>query len=284
MSEQKGTILLIGASGTGKTHYGGQLLIRLNEGGGSLKMKGMPENITPYEEAQRRLGQGLLSGHTSEGTYRESVFPVESQSGRRSNLIWPDYAGEQISLMVESRKVNRAWHQRVLESKGWILFIRLDNIRVYEDMLSRPIGHQGEAAKEGDRADYLWSSQAMYVELIQLLLMTKGVGTISRVANPALTVLLTCWDEVGEEGQQVDPAVVFREKMPLLADFLRATWQPNRLSIYGLSALGKSLRKDEPDPEYLERGPEAFGYVVLPNGAKDPDLTLPVSSLMEQVA
>jgi hypothetical protein len=284
MSDQKRTILLIGASGTGKTHYGGQLLIRLNEGEGSLKMKGMPENITPYEEAERRLGQGMLSGHTSEGTYRESIFPVESKNGRRSNLVWPDYAGEQVSQLVESRRVNKAWLQRLAESEGWILFIRLDNIRVYEDMLSRPVGQQGETAKEGDKLDFLWSSQAIYVELVQLLLLSKGVGTINRVTSPALTVLLTCWDELGEAGQQVDPAVVLREKMPLFADFLRATWHPDKLSVYGLSALGKSLKKDEPDPEYLERGPEAFGYVVLSNGAKDPDLTLPVSRLMEQVA
>ena len=283
MSEQNRTILLVGTSGTGKTHYGGQLLIRLNEGEGDLKMKGVPENVTPYEEAERKLGQGVLSGHTSEGTYRESVFPVESKNAKSSNLVWPDYAGEQISQMVELRRVNKSWLRRLLESEGWMLFIRLDNIRVYEDMLSRPTGQKGKTAKEGENLEFSWSSQAIYVELIQLLLFTKGVGTISRVTSPALTILLTCWDEMDEASHQVSPAVVLREKMPLFADFLRSTWHPDKLSIYGLSALGKSLKKDEPDPEYLEHGPEAFGYIVLPDGARDPDLTLPVSRLMEQV-
>ena len=284
MSGTAKSIMLIGESGTGKTHYGGQLLIRLNEGEGKLRMRGVPENVSPYEEAMTKLGQGVLAEHTPSDTYKESVFPIEAVSGLRTNLVWPDYAGEQISHMTELRRVNNAWRRRVTDSQGWILFIRLDRIREYEDLLSRPPGRLGETSQQEDRTDFKWSSQAVYVELLQLLLFTKGVGTVSRIKKPALTVILSCWDEMVETDESIAPADLLRKKMPLFADFLTAIWHPDYLSIFGLSALGKSLKRDEPDTEYLERGPESFGFVVLPDGERLPDLTLPVSNLMEQIA
>lgn len=284
MNGAEKSIMLVGESGTGKTHYGGQLLIRLNEGEGKLRIQGAAKNISPYEEAMTKLGQGVLAEHTPSNTYKESIFPIESVSGFRTNLVWPDYAGEQISHMTEMRRINKAWRQRVTGSHGWILFIRLDRIREYEDLLSRPLGEINENSQQVDNPDFKWSSQAVYVELIQLLLFTKGVGTVSRIKKPALTVILSCWDEMVETEENVVPDNLLRDRMPLFADFLSATWHREFLSIFGLSALGKPLKKDEPDAEYLMRGPESFGFIVLPDGRRSPDLTLPVSNLMEQIA
>jgi hypothetical protein len=49
--------------------------------------------------------------------------------------------------------------------------------------------------------------------------------------------------------------------------------------VYGLSSLGKTLRKDEPDDDYLNSGPEQFGYIVMPDGSRTPDLTAPIADL-----
>ena len=48
----------------------------------------------------------------------------------------------------------------------------------------------------------------------------------------------------------------------------------------GLSALGRALSMEEADEEFAIRGPEDFGYVVLPDGKQSPDITLPIQRLM----
>jgi len=45
--------------------------------------------------------------------------------------------------------------------------------------------------------------------------------------------------------------------------------------------LGKALDEKEPDKDYLDGGPEDFGYIILPDGSQSSDLTLPVSKTME---
>jgi hypothetical protein len=60
---------------------------------------------------------------------------------------------------------------------------------------------------------------------------------------------------------------------------LEANWGPDNLSVWGLSSLGKALRKDAPDAEYVERGPEHFGYVIDEGGMRSPDLCAPVAWL-----
>lgn len=52
----------------------------------------------------------------------------------------------------------------------------------------------------------------------------------------------------------------------------------------GLSALEKALSKTESNEEYATRGPEEFGYVILPDGKKDKDITLPIQRLMAEPA
>ncbi|MGH7437388.1 MAG: hypothetical protein ACRENE_17050, partial [Polyangiaceae bacterium] len=86
----------------------------------------------------------------------------------------------------------------------------------------------------------------------------------------------SCWDELG---CQATPRVELATTLPLVAAFLEANWWPNALSVWGLSSLGKALPKDVPDAEYLERGPEHFGYVIDERGERSADLCAPVAWL-----
>jgi hypothetical protein len=64
----------------------------------------------------------------------------------------------------------------------------------------------------------------------------------------------------------------------MLWSFVRSNWvSPN---VLGLSALERALSKTDADQDYAIRGPEEFGYVVLPNGVKNTDITLPIQQLM----
>ena len=58
MNKKGNSILLIGESGVGKTHYGAQLLQRLMKGDGLLRMNGAATNLEPFEAALENLNEG----------------------------------------------------------------------------------------------------------------------------------------------------------------------------------------------------------------------------------
>ena len=93
--------------------------------------------------------------------------------------------------------------------------------------------------------------------------------------KPRLTILLSCWDEL--ETTEL-PAELLASRLPMLWSFVRSNWASP--TVIGLSALERALSKTDADLEYAIRGPEEFGYVVLPNGAKSTDITLPIQHLM----
>ncbi len=273
------TLLVIGGPDTGKTHFGAQLLARLNRQRGRLHMRSAPWNVVPFESTLLRLSQGMTAGHTPTEQYAEVTLPVADTAGGAIDLVWPDYGGEQIDNLLCYRQVPAGWRQRLLASDGWILFVRLQHVHIEQDLLSRPPGEAVPLATETAPQGFRWSDQARLVDLLQLLLFVKGVGTIDRLRSPALTVLLSCWDEITGLSADLAPAQLLAERMPMLSSFVETNWMHECLSVIGLSSLGKVLREDTPDEEYLDAGPEAFGYVVLPRGERSSDLTLPVAEL-----
>ena len=276
------SLLVIGGPNAGKTHYGGQLLGRLNHGRGVLRMHGAPVNISPFEEVLKALGQGKTAGHTAMDVYHEVMLPIAKTAGQRFELIFPDYNGEQVRGIMEERHISRDWQVRLRESNGWLLFIRLELLRAFDDVFTRPVSHVDEGSMNSSDGSK-WSDQAYFVELLQLLLFTKGIATLDPVKKPVLTVVLSCWDELKGLQKNATPIDLLAKRMPLFSEFVQATWDTAELCLVGLSALGKALKEDETDDEFKDSGPENFGYVILPDGKKSHDLTLPVALTMERM-
>jgi hypothetical protein len=264
---------LIGESGVGKTHYGAQLLKRLLKGDGELRMHGAATNLEPFEAALESLNEGVTAGHTATSTYVDSVWPIMDTKGRRAELVWPDYGGEQIKAMSTTRRFPAAWRARVISSPAWLFVVRLHQTRVGDDLFSKPLKELKSAAGEPREAHM--SDQARLIELLQMLVYVRGAIRPEPLRNPRLCVLLSCWDELGAEEP---PPEVLQKRLPLVADFIRSTWAEP--SVFGLSALGRRLKARGPDVEYASQGPEQFGYIVLPDGQRSPDLTLPIQALL----
>ena len=274
MSSTQRSILVLGESNVGKTHYGAQFLKRLIVGGCGLRMEGAATNLKPFETAMETLAEGMATGHTSATAYLESVWPIADASGRSASIIWPDYGGEQVRNLIAERRVSGPWRDRVLSATDWVLLIRLHAMRAADDVFSRPIAALGEAGVEG--VQHQPSDQARLVELLQILLHVAGLDRDAPRAAPSLSVLLTCWDELSVH--QDIPREVMREQLPMLLSFIDSTWcEP---AILGLSALERPLSQTDPDKEYSIRGPEQFGFVILPNGTRSDDITLPIERLL----
>ena len=295
--QRRVSALLIGASGTGKTHFGAQLLGRLNAGGGRLAMRGAADDLALFEEALRRLNQGLSASHTPAGQFREITLPlVDRKTGTALDLTWPDYAGEQVTQIVLHREVSEDWQRRARVADAWILVVRPQHMVTPEDAISRPVGdaarrsvspesYGAELPVTNEKLEAeSWSDQARLVELLQLLLSATHTGTRDRIQTPKLVVLLSCWDELegtkptrDAEGHLIQfnvmPDDLFATYAPLVANFISANWAANAHESYGLSSLGRSLRPDLADGDYADVGPEHFGYVVLEDGRVENDLT-----------
>ena len=196
-------------------------------------------------------------------------------------LIWPDYAGEQIRDVIRTRHVRDEWRSRIVHSDGWILILRIAHINASEDIFSRPLAAIHSSASP--KTDFRLSDQARMIELLQILLYTRRVGTLKRIAAPSLGILLSCWDEIGGLQSNARPADLLKERAPLLYEFVTANWPDEKRAVFGLSALEKPLREDSHDSEYVDRGPESFGYVVRNDGTHTSDLTLPISSLLASI-
>ena len=286
------SILLIGESNVGKTHYGAQFLKRLMVRECSLQMSGAPTNVEAFNNALDCLTEGKATAHTPSEAYLESVWPVTSDQGGKAELVWPDYGGEQVSSLVAQRKIPVKWKERVVGATDWVLMLRMQSIRIEEDQLSRPFHTLFECKKENDQvkasnqhADgeqsdaFEISDQARAIELLQILLYFSKANLDQPLKQPRLTILLSCWDEL--EARE-PPEQLLASRLPMLWSFLLSNWKS--LEIYGLSALGRPLSIDSSDEEYEIKGPEEFGYVVLPDGSQNKDITLPIQRLMAKEA
>jgi hypothetical protein len=210
------SLLIIGGTKAGKTHYGGQLLRRLETKKYALRIVGAPSDLTPFQEVLDRLAQGRSAPHTPSGFYRESTWQVRrTDDNASSELVWPDYAGEQIEDIVKQRQVSEPWVQRIRASSGWLFFVRLSTTAVLEDILDRPraldrmkSGDDVEGAKQERSEDapaaetsqapqlpkLTLSNQAGLVELLQALLFIKQAGSVKQLREPPLMVVLSCWE------------------------------------------------------------------------------------------
>lgn len=274
MAEQH-TILLIGESNVGKTHYGAQFLKRLMAKACALKMHGAPTNLEAFTTALGCLTEGMSTDHTPASSYVESVWPIQDGSGRLAEFVWPDYGGEQIRNLVSARRIPAAWRERVLNATDWVVLIRLHSLRSEEDLFSRPLQSFAVSETQGEPAAFEPSDQARMIELLQMLLYLAQTSLESPLNKPRLTILLSCWDEI--QTTELPPDLL-AARLPMLWSFVRSNWISP--SVIGLSALEKALSKTVPDVDYAMRGPEDFGYVVLPDGERSNDITLPIQQLM----
>ena len=235
-------------------------------------MRGAAADLGAFEEVAQSLSSGVPGAHTSAGTYTETLLPVQAD-GTAIDLNWPDYAGEQVSQLLQERRVPTSWQQRVETADGWILMVRPKHVQLGHDIFSKPLSDL-QASSSGGTVEC--SPQARLVELLQMLVYTSRARTGR--PKPALAVILSCWDEL-EEPQGTTPSDVLRKNLPMLADYIRNNWSEQRRIVLGLSATGVALSKASPNQDFIYRGAEAMGWVVDADGQHSLDLTLPIAKL-----
>lgn len=269
-------IALFGESDHGKSHYGAQLLSRIETEKSELKLRTASVDLSAYDDVRKKLNSGLLAEHTPSGMYKDNLWPVVDGKGRALDLTWPDYAGEQVKQVIEGRTMNQEWLERTQGADGWMLVVRPKLAKLDEDVFSKPLASLGKASASSG-AKPKRSTQARLVELLQMLVHARGLR--DRTGLPPLVLLLSCWDEL-KLSKGTTPSQVIESHMPLLASYVRCIWA-DRVSVLGLSALGVELNDKVPNEEFVDNGPENFGFVVKADGEEDSDLTIPLVRLAD---
>jgi len=280
MQGTKHSVLLIGESSVGKTHYGAQLLSRLLKTEGielTLDVEGHQANLEPYRSAFEKLNAGLAADHTTSTTYIESVWPIVDKAGSKATLVWPEYAGEQVSAMLKNRSLPDKWAASIQVASSWLLLIRLNLHQDQTDIFSKPISSV-RSEPNTQISEINMSHQARLIELLQIMLFGARVNLDKPVEKPKLAIMLTCWDELGSSASP--PENLLKTQMPMLHQYVTSVWK--HPLFFGLSALGKALSLEQSDEDYINLGPEQFGYIVNPDGSQSPDLTIPLQALIDR--
>ncbi|MCO6360656.1 TRAFAC clade GTPase domain-containing protein [Roseivirga pacifica] len=278
---EKHNILIIGGPNTGKTHFGIQLYERINSRQFEFKIdpKNRPSDLSIFEDGLKNIYNGQRAAHTEAGANRSIELIITDEKKSEVKLAFPDYAGEQITSIVDNRKVNDLWKDYIENSTSWVLFIRLNELTPLEDIVNKGIPSAEEIQKRNSQPPPVKVSEAaFYVELLQTLAYIKGLSTFSPISQPNLTVVLSCWDELEIPKGQV-PSTLLQERLPMLFDFLSNNWQNESLAVIGLSSTEKSLT-DEPDDEFIDKEPINFGYYINKKGDSQRDLTLSIKDFI----
>lgn len=279
MKKDNNSILIIGESGVGKTHYGAKVLTSLLDSSCELSMDVMPDNIELFAEAIETLNDGLAVSHTPANIYGESIWQITDSSNRKKNLIWPDYGGEQIINMVASRNIPNQWYDRVVGSSSWIFMLRPSQYRLPEDILTKPVINESQSIDTGSSDSKVsFSDQPRLIELLQILLYLHKTGASYDGNPPKVCFLISCWDELETEK---NPIELLQQKLPMLSEFIQSHWSTP--IVMGLSALGRNLHQSNKDYEYSRSGPEENGYIVKCDGELSTDVTLPIKYLLDHL-
>ena len=299
-------VLMLGGANTGKSTFLVQLYGRIAARSGRLISRGAPADLKPIKDGLGRLASGLALEHTRHATQQiVQHLPAATSDGEQIDFDIPEYAGETLDDLVRKHRIPEQWRSLISHADHWLLFVRLEQFAELPELLTKPIGEQAvgpdnipgsshsdtdddheEVRSERD-PDYDVATIATpdnridppldmrLVELLQMALHVRAAKPRGVVTHPALTVVLSCWDECGvDSGDR--PEDVASTRIPLLHRFVRSTWQPEALEFLGLSSQGTRLEADTPDEEFVDNTPARQGYVVTEDGQHERDLTLVV--------
>lgn len=265
------SIMLIGKPHSSKTVFLSQFYSKLRKNKSKLKLYKSVDDISPISGARDALAMGEEPQTTPSEKSVKFNLPIQIAE-KQVDLKCPEYGGEQVLNIVENRTLNKEWTISTKESDSWVLFIRLNNINKALDIADVTYSeqHQTDAKEPILETEYKISDQSFFIELLQILLHAKGTDYHQLNDKLKLTVVLTCWDEMNTQERPYD---ILKSKLPLLLNFLTSNWNEGYLNIIGLSAQGFSLTEPENKERYQIEGPEAFGYLVLPDGTQIDDIT-----------
>jgi hypothetical protein len=272
--EQNTSIIIIGQPGTSKTTYLSQLVLQVEGKKKAIKFRNKPDDISILKDAIARLRSGQEVQATPSDNNEVIKLPLLIND-KEIDLICPDYAGEQISHLLESREINMKWIDLISKSDAWIVFIRPTQLSVFYDISTKNI-REAETLKQPTTTEFKVSDQSNLIELLQILRHYKTLTVQQKTKTPKLLVVFTCWDELNTKKA---PSEYAQKQLPLFYEYIINNWIKDSFSFAGLSAQGGKM--EDVKEQYEISGPEESAYIVEQDGGDNVyDLSLLLTKVL----
>lgn len=196
-----------------------------------------------YEEVER----------TKLSSEKAIFFEIQdSISGKVLGLSFPDLSGERFDQQFEERHCFSDFADLVAKATGCLVFIHSGQvIKSVAIAAAEPVIHilEGQSNVPGLDKDagmpekpVPWNRtmpciQVKTIELLQFIAYLRGSAEPFRVA-----IVLSAWDLV--ESQKETPSVFLEKHLPMLYQFLLANTDVFSYRIFGISATGVDVGKD----------------------------------------
>ena len=164
------SILILGKPHSGKTTFILQFYGRLVKNKSAIVLYKSVENISLIAEDRERLSRGEETQPTQTEKYDELILPIE-YNGKRADLKYPDFGGEQINKIVEQREGDKNWKKLLTDSNDWIFFIRLSSLIAISDSSNQTIDKEAlKNSPTNELEEFEIADQSFFIELLQILL------------------------------------------------------------------------------------------------------------------
>jgi hypothetical protein len=222
-------------------------------------------------ERTREASEGWVSLHVQDRT-----------TGHQAELIVPDLRGEVFERPAAGGSLLREVFDSLIQTDGLLIFTnadRPDDLTMMSDVsdLFEDETDQGGEPERRPPASFqpdMIPEEPKLVEMLQTVNRRPYRKRLRRIA-----VVVSAWDVVSARDPQRLPLEWLTESRPMLNQFLRHNVDAWDAAVYGISAQGGELPRDQVRLQAIEKASERVR--VVGNGAALHDVTAPIAWLMK---
>lgn len=242
----------------------------------------------PDIEYMNRIRRRWLDCQPQDRTIQESVGSrkidlfLENTTGRRVTINVPDIAGEQFAQQWSTRIWSKDYDQLARSAHGLLLFINPNSVRPPVHLVDTTIlkgtfiEASDEPVEEINWDPALAPSQVISVDLLQFHLPILADPNLASAA-----VIISAWDTVLEEDDEITPNEWLGQNVPLLNQYLNANEDTVRFAVFGVSAQGGDYGRPEIQHTLIEEEEPTQRVIVQEKATQHHNLMAPIEWSMQ---
>lgn len=269
-------LLMAGVSSSGKTTF----LAALYEFArasvpGALKLREEPEDREYFFEISQAWLKFEELGHSNISAPRNTMMPLVTPNGLEFDLCIPDVVGESFGSAWEGRDWPAEVIQIAEEGDGLLLFANGGRIEPPIKLLP---GEDPEGKSSSGDAAPDWEARKAPTQTI-LSDLLEGFRDLSSASPTALVI--SAWDQV-LVNDEMTPRTWLRANLPLLWQMLEGRREDKPYEVFGVSAQGGDVTNSEERARLARVKPQYERILVQRENQKSPDISAPISWLLDQ--
>ena len=280
MSESE--ILIIGLPETGKTSFLAALQHYIDT---EKKEKFLAKyQYSPNDEYLNRIHgrwlcceQQVRTAQDQTGSQDVSMYLEVVETKKRFILNVPDVAGEVFSQQWQARSWEKSYIDKVIGICGIIFFIHPQTFKTHT--LLTDIAPLVDLMEEGDFK--VWDINDVPTQVVLVDLLQTHMDYAHAVPIP-VAIVISAWDTVTIESQDITPADWLKTNMPLLHQYLKANNGVIEKEVFGISALGGDIKQPSQQDKLINFDEPGDRIIVQVGNKIHSDITEPIHWIMSR--